>query len=289
MRTGLLSILLLLLLQPASGGKSFSALICDLKGKAEWKSSRESTWQSATILAQLDEGSEVKLEPGTTMTVNFVRGGTQATLLGPCRARLDEGALDLLEGRPESLSVRRPQKRTGILPPKGINLNRMGGLVRPKSSGQPRWTTDAVILPGKTLLTWQTSPEYHLYEVELTSDLDGLTKLLEKTEKGQLEAEVEADTTYLVTLRAFASDDPSPDFTWSGTLETLSRASSESLSEHSGETVADKVVRLTNLINNELYGPALNLCLELSNERPDDPQIQSLVESLSSTRAARGL
>lgn len=203
MRTGFLSIFLLLLLHPALGEADFVALICDLKGTAEWRVDSKTNWRSASILGQLGDRSELRLDAGTTITINFVKGGSQATLLGPCRAKLGEESVRLLEGQPQSLSLRQPQKRIGTLPPRGLNMNRMGGLVRPQDSGEPRWTTDAVVLPGKTRLTWQTSPRYRFYEVELTSDADDRTTILEKTDKGELETFLNADSVYLVTLRAY--------------------------------------------------------------------------------------
>ncbi len=289
MRTRFLSILLLLLLQPTLGEADFVALICDLKGTAEWRADSQTIWQSASILGRLGDRAELRLDAGTTVTINFVRGGSRATLLGPCRAELSEESVRLLEGDPQSLSVLKPKKRVGTLYPKALNLNRMGGLVRPQDSGEPRWTTDAVVLPGKNRLTWQTSPRYRFYQVELTSDADEQTSVLERTEESGVETLLDADTIYLVSLRAYTAGNETPDFSWNGSLETLSEACRDELSRQPRESVTDKVILLSHLVHLELYQPARELCREIVAQRPDEPLLQELLQSLVRFGAARGL
>lgn len=264
-----------------------SALVCDLQGEAK-RQAQEGTWSAVAILDGLRLGDVIVLEPGATAQLSMVERGTQATLQGPCKIQLGEGRFVLLQGGSTAMQTTVPVAARGTTAPARLNLDRLGGLIRPKPARQPRWSTDAIVMADQAALTWEAPSSYKRFQIRL-SDAEKVVFSGEfKRERKAKVAHLEPGEVYSVDFQAWSGQQKDPDFEWTGTLETLSEAEAQSI------PVADKdvpglAIRLTHLIRLGLYTPALRTCREMSQLRPKQSVLSETAKKLEAIVGNRGL
>ena len=281
----MVAMLLASLCAPIRAGE-LTALVCDLKGKAEVKN--QGTWRPLAMLDELEIGDVVRVQADSMLLVSTVERGDQVRLVGPCTAEISDRDIVLVAGGKESLTVRRASSVVGTSAPVGLNLDRMGGVMRPKPGATPRWATDAIVAGPKVVLSWEAPAAFSRFRVELI-DEDGSSFVDEKLE-GKTELEVfavPAGRLYGVRFSAWDSQEGEP-FIWEGELETLKSEELVRLPVRA-ESVSELAILLTHQLRNQLFTPALATCRELRGGRPGDKNLIKLLEWLESVIAGRGV
>ena len=266
--------------------EEMTALVCDLKGKAEVK--HQDTWRALAMLDDLEIGDVVRVETDSMLLLSTVERGDQVRLAGPCTAEITARGIVLVAGVKQSLNVRKASSVVGMSAPVGLNLDRMGGVMRPKPGAAPRWATDAIVAGPKVVLSWEAPKTFSRFRVELI-DEDGAIFVDEKLEgKSTLEVSaLPAGRLYGVRFSAWDSQEREP-YIWEGELETLSREELARLPVRA-VSLGDRSVLLTHQLRSQLFTPALATCRKLREERPEDKNLIKIQEWLETVVAGRGV
>ena len=267
--------MLLFVLGPVTADKPV-ALLCQLEGEVFLGD------DTLALLAPLSAGDELRLVDESTVVLSFLEGGARVTLEGPGRVRVKTDGVQVLEGR--QAEVWRPESRQTALVPAGVNVHKMGGLVRT----EPVWTADPAFLELNPTLTW-TAPEESLDGFRLTVLLDDEVVLEESlpasARRFQL-PNMEREVLYNVELVGIRNDRPISDA--GGWIEILDEATADRLTAWRAEAEAQAksdptalAILLTVYLEYELYQPALDMADRLQKMKPDDPNLEKVRKALS--------
>lgn len=266
------------------------ALVCDLQGLAESQSAG-GQWRPLSILDGLVAGELVRLPSGSLAQISLVEGGRQAQLRGPCLVRVDKEGFHFMRGEATSLTVVQPLEPGGTAPPLRLNIDKLGGLVRPKPARLPRWTTDAVVTSSPARLTWEAPESWIGVEVEIRSEgsQEAVFHRRFRKQRSVFVTSLEPGHVYSVLMRAWNSTREESDMEWEGSLETLSLGEEERLSQLNSGSVAERTVLLTHQLQLGLYTPALANCEELLKARPTDLNLKRIKKRLNLIKSSLGL
>ncbi len=279
----LLLLCLVCLLGSAWADQDVGALLCDVNGRVHVQI--DGQWKPLSILDGLEVGEIVRLSENSTAHLSSVEKGAQAILKGPCRVRVTPGGFILVEGERSSLELRTAAQRRGRRAPVRLNLDQLGGLIRPEQTPGARWTTDAIVPHNQVKLSWEAPECCSEFEVSLWDESSGEQVYSERTQKRALEIEtLTPGTSYRVLFQASGSHQTR----WEGSLETLTLDELESLARV-GEDVPSQVARLTHQVKLGLYTPAQATLERLLLARPSDPNLLELRKRLKGIRDRRGL
>ena len=159
-------VLSLLAVLPAAVLAATVAIVTDLQGKAAF--TEAARFGELTMLANVEAGSRVQLQPNSTLVVLYLESGVQYSFLGPAEVVFPAGQPDVVEGA-------RPLKRLpsagGSIRIKPVGLSQ-GGLVMRGPARHERIkllsASGTRILGGRPDLQWLAPQPGLKYRVEIT-------------------------------------------------------------------------------------------------------------------------
>lgn len=205
---------------PARAADALAALVTDARGKVEIQRPGQA-WSPASVMGRVPPGSQVRVAAGGQAALSFVQGGLKVRLVGPVTAQVDAAGARAVAGPPTNVQSTRPDGRTAMSVPGGVNINKMGGQL---ARGTPAlaFVSGPAFLSPQPVIAWLSNadrasghaPTYDGYKVKIT-DADGKVVKTDQVSGKTNSYQVPAGTlvtgkTYRVAVSAFPSNEPDP-------------------------------------------------------------------------------
>ncbi|MEW6283985.1 MAG: hypothetical protein AB1758_35560, partial [Candidatus Eremiobacterota bacterium] len=292
-----LTLLAMWLAVASAWANSVAGMLTDLKGQVEVQAPG-GKWAAGKLLGMLEPGARVRLGAGASATVCLTQGGTRARLTGPCEVELSGGSLKLASGAAGAMKLETPLQSGGVAMPAGVNLDKMGGVLRSAGDDpdppQVLWTMDPAVWRLDPPLTWRAAGGFQSYEVEIT-DLASMKVIFKTSRPGDSrEASLPEGNrltygnSYSLVVTGLGGDGgmevdtlvvrvlPEKEAT---SLQQLTKQAWETYRKHP-EDVTPLSLLLATLLEKQLFEPAVEVGRELVKARPGQPEVRALLAHL---------